>query len=118
MNKQSIEIAEKYEIVCVYEYENTPGYMLPVYIAESMDALLVEELKKTNVKDAIFLTIEDIMRGGDVFGVVLLHILARSECVYGDNVLHDMKYDHSQIRTSLEAHLRHFLIDLREQIIV
>lgn len=118
MNNTSIKIAQKHEIISLYAYENTPGHTLSVYIAESIALPLVEDLKKLKLSDTIFLTIEDIMRGGDVFGVVLLHILARAECVYGENILQDIKYDHDQIRTSLEAHLRHFLIDLREQIIV
>jgi hypothetical protein len=60
---------------------------------------------------------EDLMHGRDVFGVVLLHIRARSSCEFGEDTIQTIKLDHDQIRTSLEAHLRHFLIDLREQIL-
>lgn len=116
MNKKLLEIVENHEeALALYTYMNAPDHTIPVLIAENVSEWLMNDLHDLNIHNSIFLTIEDLMRGGDVFGVVLLHILARSECVYGENILKDTKYDHSQIRTSLEAHLRHFLIDLREQ---
>lgn len=117
MNNKFLSLIQKHEVEAAYMYTHTPAHIIPVLIAENVDDWFVRDLRTLSIENSIFLTIEDLMRGEDVFGVVLLHILARSTPVYGDNILQSMKYDHAQIRTSLEAHLRHFLIDLREQIV-
>lgn len=117
MNKKLLQLAQENDVLSLYEYTIYQQEKIPVIIAESVWNQFFDAIEILKLESSICITMEDLMHGRDVFGVVLLHIRARSSCEFGEDTIQSITLEHDQIRTSLEAHLRHFLIDLREQIL-
>ncbi|MEI6774874.1 MAG: hypothetical protein WCL18_09200 [bacterium] len=61
------------------------------------------------------MTQDDIDQGNDVFCLKLLHIKNHSELFYGNDILRDIQFKTSDLRSMIEFEIRNKRIQLREE---
>ena len=101
MSEKKLQIIkEKLGVLLVSIYIYQAGKrQLPVFIMESIDFVILDQVKKFFEKEQfIILTMDDIMNGKDIFPLKFLLMKKNSHLAYGKDVFEDMKFDKSDLR--------------------
>lgn len=102
-------------LVSIYLYQRWTE-KIPVIIIKEVNFVFLNSIRSFFVHEKfILLTQDDINEGNDVFCLKLLHIKNHSELYYGNDVLWEIKFIISDLRSALELEIRNKRIQLREE---
>ena len=98
----------------IYLYQKADK-KVPVFIVKEVNFVFLNSIRGFFAHEHfIILTEDDIKEGKDVFCLKLLHIQNHSELFYGKNILSEVKFKLSDLRSALELEIRNKRIQLRE----
>lgn len=111
---QNIAGVLKEWLVSIYLYQKGSN-KIPVFIVKEINFVFLNTVRSFFAREKfIILTQDDIHEGNDVFCLKLLHIKNHSELFYGNNILWDIKFKTTDLRSALELEIRTKRIQLRE----
>lgn len=118
MEKVLEEIKKSWYCKSLYRYTIAPEHRIPVLIVEEFVPELVDTLSWVDMEWWIVLTMDDLHRGWDVYGVILNHMRFRSELIWWNDLLSQVPFSKETMHQSVEYELRRVCIDLREAILL
>lgn len=112
---QNIVSVLKNWLISIYLYQKG-STTIPVFILEEVNFVFLDSIRSFFSREKfIILTQDDIKQWNDVFCLKLLHIKNHSEIFYGNDVLVDISYTLSDLRSAIELEIRNKRIQLREE---
>lgn len=102
-------------LISIYLYQKG-NVSIPVFVLEEVNFVFLDSIRSFFSREQfIILTQDDIKQWNDVFCLKLLHIKNHSEIFYGNDVLADISYTLSDLRSAIELEIRNKRIQLREE---
>lgn len=101
-------------LLSIYLYQKGDD-KIPVFVVKEINFVFLDSIRSFFVGEQfILLTQDDIYEGNDVFCLKLLDIKYHAELFYGTDIFSNIKFNISDIRSSLELEIRNKRIQLRE----
>ena len=112
---QDIVAVLKDWLISIYLYQKGKE-SVPVFVVDEVNFVFLDSIRSFFAREKfIILTQDDIHQGNDVFCLKLLHIKNHSELFYGNDILRDMQFKKSDLRSMIEFEIRNKRIQLREE---
>lgn len=104
----------KDNLVCICEYFVADNKKI-LFVLKKIDFGWIDKLKEHFNRDYLFLGLDELKDGADVFPLEFLNIKNNYKLVYGEDVVGRLKVEKVDVRRQLEFELRSKLIHLREE---
>ncbi len=117
MHKDLLPFTKMEQVQSLYTYM-LPHTTVPLLVVKSWANLPHLLAHQHVLQGIVVLTPNDIQHGVDAFALTYVHMHARSDLQFGDEVFANLVYQREQVINHMELLLRSTLIDLREMIVL